>query len=177
MDLENVDTATVAAVLDLTTRRVQQLVKANVIPRAKRGSYSLPAVVKAWTNWLVSGKASGDLASERRKLTAAQARIKTVEAEKLEGEVFPAEDVRILMSEVCVLFVQALESLPGRFAGVLPGKNAAEIYKHVLTEVRSIRVRLADKFQAIAELGKKIPPAKKRKPATPKKKPRRKAGP
>ena len=174
MEIENVDAETVAQVLGLSARRVQQLVKNGVIPRAKRGSYNLPDVVKSWCAWLVSGKASGDLASERRKLTAAQARIKTVEAQKAEQNVISIEDAIFAVSRVTQALVTRLEGLPGRLSSSLVGRAAGEIHVMLRNEIRQIRQSAYDDLLQWAAEAKGAP-AKQR--ATPKKKPRRKAAP
>ena len=132
-------------------------------------------------NWLLN-RASGNttlgpLQDAREKLTRAKAQLAEIQAQIAMREVLPVSDVQIIFNEAAVMYVQALESLPGRFAGALPGKDAANVHRHVAAEVRSIRVRLADKFQAIADMGKQKEKAAQRKPPTPKKKPRRRPTP
>ena len=170
MQLDSVDATTLAEVLGMTPRRVQQLARGGVIPKAARGRYDLPACVQAWGSWLTSGKAAGDVSAEKKKLLSAQARIKTIEAQKAEGAVLPVEDVQIVFNTAAVEYVRAIEALPGRFAGALPGKDAAQIKQHVAGEVHAIRVSISEKFRSLAALGKQ--PAKSRKPAT---KPRRRS--
>jgi phage terminase Nu1 subunit (DNA packaging protein) len=137
------------------------------------------AVAIGWLLKRASGNTTlGPLADAREKLVRAKAQLAEVQAQIAMGEVYPAEDVQILFNEAAIMYVNAVESLPGRFAGALLNKsNPAEIHRHVADEVRSIRTRLADKFQAIADLGKRKEKAAQRKRAAVKKKPRRRPTP
>ena len=125
----------------------------------------------AWLLKRASGNTQlGPLADARAALTRAKAELATIQAGLAKGAVLKTEDVQIVMNKAAVTYVRAIEALPGRLAGALPGKDAAQIKQHVAGEVHAIRVSISEKFRSLAALGKQ--PAKSRKPAT---KPRRRS--
>jgi phage terminase Nu1 subunit (DNA packaging protein) len=91
--------ATIAALLDLTERRVQQLSQQGVIPRLKHGRYSVTASVHAYIRYLreraMQGDAAGadQIAASRAALMKARARTATLEADQLDGRLLLRADV------------------------------------------------------------------------------------
>jgi phage terminase Nu1 subunit (DNA packaging protein) len=153
MKLDEVDVGTVATVIGRTERQVQRLVKDGVIQRTARGRYHLPTAVQSWGAWLVSGRSSSDISAERRKLLAAQARIKTVEARVAEASVISWNDAQAIVNEIGATCVMLMEGLPGRLAGQLSGMtDTAEIRKLLLDELRQIRTAAADRFDKLVAM-------------------------
>jgi phage terminase Nu1 subunit (DNA packaging protein) len=92
-------TATIAALLDLTLRRVNQLSQEGVIPRLAPGRYSVPAAVKGYIHYLRERSMQGDpkgadqVAVSRAALMKARARMATLEADQLDGRLLLRADV------------------------------------------------------------------------------------
>ena len=176
MRLEEVDVGTVAAVIGKTERQVQRLVKDGVITKTSRGSYHLPTAVQSWAAWMVNGRPAGDISAERKKLLAAQARIKTVEARVAEASVVSWNDAQAIMNEIATTYVTLMEGLPGRLASQLAGMtDTAAIRKLLLDELRQIRTAAADRFEKLAAMahGGPDPRTPTRKPAGTSKRARR----
>lgn len=90
--------ATIAKLLMLTERRVQQLAKEGVLPRAEKGRYELAPVVQAYIKYLRDRAIGADLpgaplGEHRTRLYKARADIAEFEAERLAGTLIPADDV------------------------------------------------------------------------------------
>ena len=88
----------IAKLLDLSERRVQQLSREGVIPKATRGQYDLIGSVRGYVRYLrdqaVKAQAGApDYASERARFIRARADLAEMEAEEKRGSVLAAEDV------------------------------------------------------------------------------------
>ena len=88
--------ATVAKILNLSERRVQQLVKEDVLPKPIKGRYDLIACVRAYIKYLQErafGKSAApqDTHLERARLLKAQADKTELEVETLRGTLIPVE--------------------------------------------------------------------------------------
>ena len=88
---------TIAKLFNLTERRVQQLAKEGIIPKAERGKYELIGAVQGYVKYL-QDRAVGqheaaptDLNAEKVRLTKAQADEKELQVKVLRGELLPAE--------------------------------------------------------------------------------------
>ncbi len=143
---------TIANLWNLTERRIQQLAKDGIIPKADRGKYDLVACTRAYISYLrdrAEGSA-GDGASyheHRSSLTAAKAEREALGLAKLKGEVLPFEDVQLVINEMMAVLTSSMDGLGGRLAGVLAGMtDPAEIRKTILHETRAIRAAAADRL-------------------------------
>jgi phage terminase Nu1 subunit (DNA packaging protein) len=91
--------ATIAALLDLTPRRVTQLSQQGVIPRLAHGRYSVTAAVQGYIRYLRERAMQGDpagadqIAASRAALMSARARTATLEADQLDGKLLLRADV------------------------------------------------------------------------------------
>lgn len=105
----------------LTDRRIQQLSSQGIIPKASRGVYDLEGAVQGYINYLKdSGDGEGekkkDLYYEKVRLTRARADIEGMEAEKLRGELIPAEDVAKTWGDMVGLMRNKILAIPARAA-------------------------------------------------------------
>lgn len=90
--------AIVAKVLNLSERRVQQLVSEGVLPKPVKGKYDLIACVQAYIKYLQerafgNGAAPQDTHFERARLLRAQADKTELEVDTLRGNLIPIEQV------------------------------------------------------------------------------------
>lgn len=102
---------TIAQLLDLTPRRVQQLSAEGVIPKAERGRYELVPAVKGYVRFLkeraINADVSGDQTTEhKRRLMKARADIAEFEAQRLAGELVPVDQVEKVWTEIVSRFRQ-----------------------------------------------------------------------
>ena len=122
----------IAKLLKLSERRVQQLAKDNIIPKAERGKYDLVSSVHGYVDFLTA-KAGGDFTAEevlknKNKLLKAKAEIAEIEKKKATGELIPKEEVKRTWLELVHKIKQKLLSIPNKVAPVVVTvKNISEI--------------------------------------------------
>lgn len=112
-----------ARLLNISARRIQQLAKEGVVPKASRGQYPLAATVQAYCKYLQdlvqdpSGTTKTDYYLERARKTKAEADIAEMEAAKMRGDLVDAEEMKstleLVMSEVKT---KLLNNAPSRIA-------------------------------------------------------------
>jgi phage terminase Nu1 subunit (DNA packaging protein) len=108
-----------ARLLDLTERRVQQLSREGVIPKAERGNYDLVGAVRGYVAYLRAAavRAQGgapDFGVERARLIRAKADLAEMEAGGRRGELLPAEAVEAAWTAVLARLRARLLLLPDR---------------------------------------------------------------
>ena len=111
----------IARLLDLSERRIQQLSRDGVIPKAERGQYDLVAAVRGYVAYLrdlaVKAQAGApDFGVERARLIKAKADIAEMEAEGRRGELLPAEAVEAAWTAILARLRARLLVLPDRLA-------------------------------------------------------------
>ena len=122
----------IAKLLKLSERRVQQLAKDNIIPKAERGKYDLVSSVHGYVDFL-KAKAGGDFTAEevlknKNKLLKAKAEIAEIEKQRATGELIPKEEVKRTWLELVHKIKQKLLSIPNKVAPVVVTvKNINEI--------------------------------------------------
>ena len=122
----------ISKLLKLSERRIQQLAKDNIIPKAERGKYDLVSSVHGYIDFL-KAKAGGDFTAEevlknKNKLLKAKAEIAEIEKQKATGELIPKEEVKRTWLELVHKIKQKLLSIPNKVAPVVVTvKNISEI--------------------------------------------------
>ena len=122
----------ISKLLKLSERRVQQLAKDNIIPKAERGKYDLVSSIHGYIDFL-KAKAGGDFTAEevlknKNKLLKAKAEIAEIEKKKATGELIPKEEVKRTWLELVHKIKQKLLSMPNKVAPVVATvKNISEI--------------------------------------------------
>lgn len=124
--------ATIAKLLLLSDRRVQQLTSEGVLPRAERGRYELAAVVQAYVRFLrdralpgSSEAAADDFHKARARRTAAEASLAEMRAAEAQGELIPADDVRAVLVSVVARVRAKLLALPTKLAARMLGVQSS----------------------------------------------------
>lgn len=142
---------TIAKLLNVTVRRVQQLAKEGVIPKAQRGKYPLVGCVHGYVKFLqelAAGKQpSRELGGAKARDVAASARIKEARALEMEGRLVDAEGVREAMNGAFAQIAAALDGAAGRMTGEihsLCGGDRGRIQGLVLSQHRLIRRHAAE---------------------------------
>lgn len=151
-----VDSKTIAALFELTPRRIQQLTKEGIITATKEGNanrYDLLPTIQKYIRYLTA-KANGrepskkDAEIEGRRLEA-EADLKRSKADiaallELEGTMHRSEDVEAVMTDLVYSIRSMLVALPGRLAvDVSSAATAAEASDIIRAEVYKILEELA----------------------------------
>ena len=122
----------ISKLLKLTERRVQQLAKDDIIPKAERGKYDLISSVHGYIDFL-KAKAGGDFTAEdviknKNKLMKAKAEIAEIEKMKATGELIPKQEVKNTWLELINKVKQKLLTIPNKVAPIIVSiKNTNEI--------------------------------------------------
>lgn len=136
-------TAELAALLQLTTRRVQQLTAEGILPQVSKGHYLLSASVQAYlAHKMGESLTPEELSIERRRreaetvLKEAKAKVAHLEAEAAEGNYHRQEDVAEFLEALIYEMRSVFISLPGRLAvDVAHSTNPAECGEIIKQEV------------------------------------------
>lgn len=143
MSTASVDT--IARLLDMTPRRVQQLANEGIIPKPRdRGQYEIIPCVVGYIKHIkgmLNGEA-GDLASEKTRLTKAQAEKTEIETARLKGELVSLADAERGWSALVGAFRAKMLTLPPRASLVVLNKKEREV-ERILTDMV---------YEALAEL-------------------------
>ena len=111
----------IARLLDLSERRIQQLSREGVIPKAERGQYDLVGSVRGYVVYLrdlaVKAQAGApDFGVERARLIKAKADLAEMEADGRRGDLLPADAVEAAWTAVLARLRARLLVLPDRLA-------------------------------------------------------------
>lgn len=138
---------TIAKLLMLTPRRVQQLVKEGHIPRAERGRYELVPAVQGYIRYLkdraIGADAEGGEASDKARLVKARADIAEFEAGLLEGELVRVSDVEAADAEKVSRFKARALSIPSKAAPLVAQESRPDVCQEIVQTFV---------FEALAEL-------------------------
>lgn len=138
---------TIAKLLMLSPRRVQQLTADGVIPRAERGRYEIAPAVQGYIKYLqdraITGNGDIDYATEKSRLTKAQADLAEIEVARSRGDVVGAEQLTRNLTNLFTEVRTNMRNIPGRVSSSLLG----------LTDERKLKtVLLAEIDQALTSL-------------------------
>jgi phage terminase Nu1 subunit (DNA packaging protein) len=111
----------IARLLDLSERRVQQLSREGVIPKAERGQYDLIGSVRGYVRYLRDQAARAqagapDYAAERARFIRARADLAEMEAEEKRRALIAADQIEAAWIAVLALLRTRLLALPDRLA-------------------------------------------------------------
>jgi phage terminase Nu1 subunit (DNA packaging protein) len=111
----------IARLLDLSERRVQQLSREGVIPKAERGQYDLIGSVRGYVRYLrdQAQKAQAgapDYAAERARFIRARADLAEMEAQEKRRALIAADQIEAAWIAVLALLRTRMLALPDRLA-------------------------------------------------------------
>ena len=111
----------ISRLLDLSERRVQQLSREGVIPKAERGQYDLIGSVRGYVRYLrdqaLKAQAGApDYAAERARFIRARADLAEMEAKEKRRALIAAEQIEAAWIAVLALLKTRLLALPDRLA-------------------------------------------------------------
>jgi hypothetical protein len=116
---EKVKVTVLGRILDVTARRVQQMVKEGVIPGPKAGLYDLPACVNGYVRFLRSGGDKVDFQKIKAKHLDQRTLKLQVETSRLQGDLVPKEALQEALDRAIAQCEVAFRNLPWRLAPIL----------------------------------------------------------
>jgi len=147
--------ATMAKLLDLSPRRVQQLVKDGVIPKMERGRYELVPVVRAYIHYLRERNIQAGVVSleeVRTRKIKAEAELAEIDLAHQRGETINVDAAAIVWGEVLSVAKGRLLSIPAKLAPIVAVEDAPAICKALIEEqVFEVLDELADDISVWAE--------------------------
>ena len=141
--------ATMAKLLDLSPRRIRQLVDEGVFPRHERGRYALVPVVRGYIHYLRERAVNADVGPD--ELGKHRARKLKAEADQLEmrsgemrGELIAASEFHQMVTSAFTRVRSKMLALPSKLAPVVAiEKTAAEVEKVLRDAVHEALAELA----------------------------------
>lgn len=128
-----------AALLDVTPRRLQQLATEGWFARPERGRYQLVATVQGYIRYLKEGSKNQQRGSEQARLARAQAVKVEMENFRRMGELITREQSDATNQGLVVLIKSSHEGLPGRLSSQLAAMTEpSDVYRSLQTESRAI---------------------------------------
>lgn len=144
--------ATIAALLDLDARRIQQLARAGVIPKAKRGAYPIAESVRGYIRFLRSDRSPAsitDFDEVRTRKMAAEAEMVELELGRERGRLVTVEDAAREVTAMLDGLRSNLLAFPAKHAHRLVGcKTIAEVTAKLEPAVHELMTVLASDEEA-----------------------------
>lgn len=144
---------TIAKLLLITERRVQQLTKDGVIPKAERGRYELAPAVQGYIRYLqdrnlkVDGAEVIDFNAERARKLKAEADIAELEAAKKRGEIATIEQVQRSVENAFAEVRANMRNIPSRLVTQLIGEtNEVAMKEKMIDEIDLALTALSEGF-------------------------------
>jgi len=137
----------IAKLLKLSERRIQQLAKEGIIPKAERGKYDIVNSVHGYIDYL-KAKAGGEFTAEevlknKNKLLKAKAELAEIDKMKASGELIPKGEVKKTWLELVHKLKQKLLSIPNKVAPVVV----------TIKSINEIKLIIQDKiYEALYEI-------------------------
>lgn len=142
--------STLAKLLGLTERRIQQLAQAGHVVKGARGEYELIGSIREYIAYCEAKalpKAESSLAMARQKLMEVQIEKTQLEVHILRKDWVAQREVDAYMDDMTQRYIQGLESLPGRLAMELMHQSDPAAIRQILqNECRQLRRDLAKHF-------------------------------
>lgn len=143
-----VNASTLAVVLGVTARRIQQLAQDGIFTAVKRGQYSVSASVQSYIAFLVREKEESAGEKEKNdvdiRIKRAKADMLDLELQELQGKMHRSEDVATFTEDLIYAVRGALMALPGRMAiDVSQVKSASEASEIIRIEACKVLEELS----------------------------------
>jgi phage terminase Nu1 subunit (DNA packaging protein) len=129
----------VSVFLNISSRRIQQMAKSEIIHQKKRGIFSLQDVVQSYIGFLKKGQASSpgeaaalDYNTEKTLLTKAQREKAELEVAVIRGELHRGEDVRAVMGNMIIACKSKLCSIPSKLAPQLLAQTDIPVLQDII---------------------------------------------
>ena len=139
----------IAKLLDLSERRVQQLSREGVIPKAERGQYDLIGSVRGYVRYLrdqaVKAQAGApDYMAERARFIRARADLAEMEAQQKRRSLIAADQIEAAWIAVLALLRTRLLALPDRLAPQVFEPTVGDTRNLIRAAIREVLDDLAE---------------------------------
>jgi hypothetical protein len=133
-----------AEFIDISERRVYQLVDAEIIDRVEEGKYNLKECAKKYYEFKF-GSGSRDLNEVRAEHEEIKKRISEIKLAKQQNKVFEAEAIKFRMTDMITTFRNRILATPTKLAPQITGvKNTNKINDLMNTELREALEELSE---------------------------------
>jgi phage terminase Nu1 subunit (DNA packaging protein) len=122
-----VSAATLAALLMLTQRRVQQLAQAGIIPKTGRDEYPLVRSIQGYLAWLDDDARRAEKSAAATKVAEARAKEFEVRIAQKMKSLIPADDHRRVIAEIVRVVRRELTKVPDGLPRLMREGVRAEI--------------------------------------------------
>ncbi len=149
--------AVIARFLNLTERRVQQLARDGIIPKAEKGKYDLVRCVQQYVRYLQeraygSGDTAQDSYHERARLIKAQADKTELEVAEMRGQLMPIEIIENDWMQHVSSCRMRLLAIPSKSAFQIASlKEPAQIERFLKAAIYEALSELAHDDDAVSE--------------------------
>jgi len=138
--------------LGISVSQLQNLTNNGTLPKTRHGEYDAIETPQRHREYLLAGRVPGDLGDTRKALEHERHRKLKLENDRKDGELVPVGDFFATGDAMSSVFVQGMESLPGRLATVLAGESEPAVVRKVMMgEVRRVRQSVSDTFERMAK--------------------------
>lgn len=141
--------------LGLGTTRINQLIDEGILIRdetARNGQVMLLESLKNYflsKNAALDGDANVNFWKERGLHEKAKRELAELKLAKNRGELYEAEVVERVLSELLTNFRSKMTGLPSKLAPQLAGKDRSEIYKIMTVAIEELLTELADGLESV----------------------------
>lgn len=145
-----IDTKTLAQILNLSTRRVQQLAL-DGLPKVGDGQYPFLKSVHWYIEYLrnIAETNTSEGIDQKEKLLRLKTEREELEVKQLRSELLDAEDTRQALMAILNVMKSVFMGLPGRLSQELTHLEPAEIKAKLDTEFRYILDHTAEKLSNV----------------------------
>ncbi len=143
-------TAELSRLLGITQRRVQQLTETKVITRQPEGDFLLPEAIAEFYGFKYKTDESVDYMAEKALHEKAKRELAEMEVRKRQRELFEANTIKSVMTDMLVNFRTQFLGLPDKMSPQLANRSAAEINallnQEITAELLEVKDYTADLF-------------------------------
>lgn len=136
--------ADLAALLQITSRRVNQLVDEEVLSREAEGDFILPAAIAAYYEFKFADKGETDYLAEKALHEKAKRELAELELQRRRNEVHDAADVELIMTDMLTKLRTQLLGLPAKMAPQLANRDKDYIDQALTDEIYNRLTELSD---------------------------------
>ncbi|WP_342269459.1 hypothetical protein [Rickettsia endosymbiont of Orchestes rusci] len=151
MSTTNYKALDIAKVLTLTTRRVQQLVKENILPAPVNGKYDLVSCIRGYEKYLQQqainkNNNTGNLYTQKLRLLKAQADKAELEVQILEEKYIAVSEVELTWSNLLLAFRARMLGMPNNLTRQLVALNNdfAAVFQLLEEEIHTALLELSN---------------------------------
>lgn len=132
--------------LKISRQRVSQLVQSGLLPVDENGEVLLVAGIKAYCHARTGMEVDDDINFDKERALHEKAKREIAELKlaKMQGSVYSARVVELVMTEMASNLRTQLLGLPSKMAPILEGKTKEEIYTQMTKEIEEKLSELAE---------------------------------